>query len=294
MENSLTTAEQAEFAELETTIEKGKDTWIEVGLAFCKIRSRKLYRKTHATFELYCHERWDMTRQRALQLENSAVALQDVMKNLTTMVVISPPSIAQPRTTPPDRPKTDSNGASTRKKDAPVSERAARELSRVPPDRRVEVFQTASTNGTPTATAIKKAFGPPPDVKPKLPPKPPAVLDDIGRVIPPDIVSLWQRAGEVKDLLSGISKARTAIKKAEDDQDILFVGVNYSSILADLSNAYNTVKLAMPYTVCPSCQGQPITRPNCRLCHKRGFISAFTWKTSISEEQKNLILSTVK
>lgn len=44
--------------ELEQVIERGQQTFIEVGRALLEIRDRRLYRETHDTFEAYCRERW--------------------------------------------------------------------------------------------------------------------------------------------------------------------------------------------------------------------------------------------
>ena len=53
------------LAELETVIERGQQTFVEVGNALMEIRDQRLYRKTHATFEAYCKERWGWTRRQA-------------------------------------------------------------------------------------------------------------------------------------------------------------------------------------------------------------------------------------
>jgi ParB family chromosome partitioning protein len=55
----------ARLAELETVIERGMQTFLEVGNALMEIRDQRLYRETHATFEAYCRERWGWTRQHA-------------------------------------------------------------------------------------------------------------------------------------------------------------------------------------------------------------------------------------
>ena len=49
--------------ELERVIERGQQTFIEVGRALLEIRDRRLYRETHATFEAYCRERWGWGRR---------------------------------------------------------------------------------------------------------------------------------------------------------------------------------------------------------------------------------------
>jgi len=69
--------------ELEVVIERGQQTFIEVGRALMEIRDRRLYRETHATFEAYCGERWGWTRQRANQQIDAAC----VADALTTGVV---------------------------------------------------------------------------------------------------------------------------------------------------------------------------------------------------------------
>ena len=51
--------------ELERVIERGQQTFIEVGRALLEIRDRRLYRETHATFEAYCRERWGWGRSYA-------------------------------------------------------------------------------------------------------------------------------------------------------------------------------------------------------------------------------------
>ena len=58
--------------ELERVIERGQQTFIEVGRALLEIRDRRLYRETHATFEAYCRERWGWGRHRANQYINGA------------------------------------------------------------------------------------------------------------------------------------------------------------------------------------------------------------------------------
>lgn len=58
--------------ELERVIERGQQTFIEVGRALLEIRDRRLYRETHATFEAYCRERWGWSRQHAMRQMDAA------------------------------------------------------------------------------------------------------------------------------------------------------------------------------------------------------------------------------
>lgn len=68
--------------DLETVIERGQVTFIEVGRALMEIRDRRLYRETHATFEAYCRERWGWGRNYA----NKHIAAAKAVDALGTSV----------------------------------------------------------------------------------------------------------------------------------------------------------------------------------------------------------------
>jgi len=68
---TLTTQETVRLCELERIIQKGKDTFVEVGTALAEIRDAKLY-KPKQTFEEYCKERWGFDRTYAHRLIESA------------------------------------------------------------------------------------------------------------------------------------------------------------------------------------------------------------------------------
>jgi hypothetical protein len=57
-----------QLADLETVIERGLGTFVEVGDALAAIRDGRLYRSTHSTFEDYCQERWGFSRPRAYEM----------------------------------------------------------------------------------------------------------------------------------------------------------------------------------------------------------------------------------
>src|ERR1700730_9474831 len=74
----LSAGESARLLERETVIEKGFQSFVEVGIALSEIRDERLYRETHETFEEYCRERWGMSYRRAKQLMD----VVDVVENL--------------------------------------------------------------------------------------------------------------------------------------------------------------------------------------------------------------------
>ncbi len=61
----------------ESVIERGLETFFEVGSALISIRDKKLYKK-QSTFEAYCRERWGMARSTAYQLIDAVRVVENV------------------------------------------------------------------------------------------------------------------------------------------------------------------------------------------------------------------------
>lgn len=75
--DTLPPAEADRLEHLEAVIDRGIQTFVEVGLALAEIRDRRLYRVEHCTFEDYCRERWGWSRQHAYrQIQAAEVARQ--------------------------------------------------------------------------------------------------------------------------------------------------------------------------------------------------------------------------
>lgn len=75
-----TTLEKSRLSELETVIERGQQTFIDVGLALAEIRDSRLYREGFATFEDYCKERWGWNASRSRQLIGAAEAVAQMQR----------------------------------------------------------------------------------------------------------------------------------------------------------------------------------------------------------------------
>lgn len=78
MTTDLVPVERRRLAELEDVIDKGKQTFLEVGDALLEIRDSRLYRATHHTFEAYCQERHGWSASRGRQLIAAARTVTDV------------------------------------------------------------------------------------------------------------------------------------------------------------------------------------------------------------------------
>lgn len=126
-EIALTTDEQADLAQLESVIERGMNTFIEVGNALAAIQEQKLYRASHGTFEDYCRNRWNMGRAHAYRMITAAEAVSPMGD--TGLPV-------------------------------PTNERQARELGRIPEAERADVWRATveRTGGQPTAAAVRETY----------------------------------------------------------------------------------------------------------------------------------------
>ena len=120
----LNSAEVSALNHCERRIHEGLGRFRDVGLALASIRDNRLYRATDPTFEIYCRERWNWSRQRAHQMIECAE------------VAASLPGDCQPLVD---------------------NERQARELAKVEPEKRAEVLAKAAQAGPVTAKAIQQA-----------------------------------------------------------------------------------------------------------------------------------------
>lgn len=68
----LTEPEQERLTELEQTVRAGLKTFVEVGTALLEIRDQRLYRAGYGSFEEYCKQELNFSRQRGHQLIQAA------------------------------------------------------------------------------------------------------------------------------------------------------------------------------------------------------------------------------
>lgn len=99
MADSQTLIETFEITErlctCERVIERGLNTFVEVGNALLEIRDNRLYRANYSTFEEYCQTRWSFTKQRAYQLMDAAEVIDSLEKS--TIVDFLPRTETQAR-----------------------------------------------------------------------------------------------------------------------------------------------------------------------------------------------------
>lgn len=99
--SEFSTTESERLINLETIIEHGLQTFVEVGNALMEIRDSRLYRATSGTFEDYCRERWGMVASRARQLIGAA----ETVRNIESVTIVTPQNEAQARPLAPLSPQ---------------------------------------------------------------------------------------------------------------------------------------------------------------------------------------------
>lgn len=71
--DTINLTESSRLVQLESLIETGRSTFLEVGAALLEIRDRRLYRVEHDTFAAYCRKRWGFGKSQAYRLIQAAV-----------------------------------------------------------------------------------------------------------------------------------------------------------------------------------------------------------------------------
>lgn len=250
---------------IEGEIEKDEAGFLRVADNLMEIRERKLYGITADTFEEYIKVRWGWTKQRAYQI----IAARKVVDSLP----------------PKSQPVVD-------------SEKKARVLINVPVPQRQTVIREAvreAPNGRPTARHIEEAVqrvAPPPP--PQKPPAKEILVDETGWEIPDNLEKLWDRIPEVKEKLTNLSSLRGLLRRVKDNRDVLWRSVNLDSVMMQVDQLFADIKEAIPYAVCPYCQGRAETASHCAECKQRGVVSKFFWEHAIPEELKAVRQKSVK
>jgi hypothetical protein len=126
--STLSETERFAKAKAEQTIERGLNSFVEVGEALSRVRDMRLYRDEYGTFEEYAERKWTLTRGHAYNLMSAA-------EQVSAIAGIAPES-----------PK-------------PANLGQARVLSGLPAEAAAEVMRKAhaDTDGKVTAKAIKQA-----------------------------------------------------------------------------------------------------------------------------------------
>lgn len=241
----LTAIEKNTLSALEKTIENAVETGIAGGKALLKIYENELWREKYESFKDYCEKRWGKTRQRIYQMLKAA------------KIVHSLPMKCQKNLT---------------------LESHVNALASVPEKDRPAVLAEAAASGKVTAASITEA------AMEKAAPEVQHDKTDAQVEIPPAILSVWERAEKVNEMMQMISEVRCAVKNGLQYGDVIWSET--SALMAHLNNAYGELKVVIPFAVCPTCQGHAPKK--CMMCKGRGFISEFRFSKCVPDEVKKM------
>lgn len=104
-------------------------------------------------------------------------------------------------------------------------------------------------------------------------------VDTLGKHVPVNLQPLWARRQEAQDMLTAISRIRSDVRRAQEGADPLYLGLNYSRVMAQFDQVYTELQAIKPYCVCPMCQGL-----GCKTCHDRGLIGQFGYEHHVPQE----------
>lgn len=178
------------------------------------------------------------------------------------------------------------------------TETKARPLASIPPPQRAAVVREAvkeAPNGRPTARhieeAVQRVTAPTPSQKP---PAKEILVDETGWPVPDNLEKLFDRIPEVREKLTNLSSLRGMLRRVKDNRDVLWRSVNLDSVMMQVDQLFADIKEAIPYAVCPYCQGRADTVTHCANCKQRGVVSKFFWEHAIPEELKAVRQKSVK
>lgn len=120
----------------------------------------------------------------------------------------------------------------------------------------------------------------------------PVDATEIRYPIPAPALSAWERRTEVLELLNAVLRLKGQIISKRETNDVLWREVSFQALESALINAYDYIKRALPYAVCPACQGQ--LPENCTACWGRGMVSEFAWKSQAMEEARTIRAKAMK
>ncbi len=133
---------------IQQTIEAGRKTFVEVGLALAEIRDSRLYRSDFDTFEAYCQKKWNWKRDYCDKLIQGANVVKLLPEKLHTIVGTETQARELAKVEPSKRVEVLEKALPEKVFTIVNTETQARELAKVEPAKRVEVLEKALPLGT--------------------------------------------------------------------------------------------------------------------------------------------------
>jgi hypothetical protein len=239
--SALTTLELQKLTDLESKIDSGITTFLDVGAALSEIRDNKLYRSTHMTFDQYLRDRWGFSRGYGYYLIQATEVQENIFggekHNLGEQA--------------PDLP--------------PIpTERHARALAKAPPNKQKEAWAKANaTSEKPSVRETNRAVAQVVEAQ------------NVRNVDPGEQFANTLRAahGEGRALIKSINEAMSHLESLQSTPGLEVLVNKNQQIRSFLQSAKNCISSSLPAGVCPKCKGNP---KGCPTCGNLGWINAIT------------------
>lgn len=232
--NQLTTIEVNRLESLETTIQRGIKSFIEVGAALSEISEKRLYRAQYETFEEYCQQRWDFTAARGRQLMSAVEAIASL---------------------PDDLPR-------------PARASQAQELAKVSPELRGDVWRDALETAEVEERDVTAA-----DIRESAAALDEDDHDDDWDDEDDATKSVGQANMDetnpvVQNLLNTLRAASDAAEKLIQTSAQAWLLTSGTALLKHIRDARDHVNAAKPAGICPECGGT-----GCKKCFDTGWVN---------------------
>lgn len=239
--SALTTDELQKLTDLESQIDKGIQTFLDVGSALSEIRDNKLYRSTHMTFDQYLRDRWGFSRGYGYYLIQAAEVSENVFggerHNLTEQATDLPPI---------------------------PTERHARALAKAPPNKQKEAWAKATANAAKSKPTVRETGQ--------------AVAEVIEAQHVRNVDPAEQLANNIKtasqsgrELIRHMNDAMSLLESLRPTPGFELLVSKNQQIKSFMQSAKNCISASLPAAICPKCKGKP---NGCPTCGNLGWINS--------------------
>ena len=269
-ETGLTQEDSERLEELVAVVDRGMMAFVAVGNALAEINDRHLYLITHGSFEEFCRERWEFSRQRAWQLMHSA-SVAKILDQENPATAERPSSEAQARVLCKIKQPTLMADVWTHSVEtAPVDRRGHLAITAPHIERcRAEMMGETPDNGQPVVKVSK------PTEKMK---------DKLGRIVEPDLCEAAAQGKQLAQLRLGVlSQFSAEVEGLAGKPGGAYLDQPEISRLVELLES--VVRFAEFHTTCPDCRGD-VGNTDCETCGGSGFINKATFNRLTDEQNE--------
>ncbi len=112
--------------------------------------------------------------------------------------------------------------------------------------------------------------------------EPETIKDGLKCEVPESLESIFEKCGEFRSIMKGISDLRSRIKELAKDKSGGWI--DEQDVDRQLNQAHKHLRFAMPFTECPKCRRK--AKKDCSACKGTGWINETVYGSSASDADK--------